>query len=823
MKYLANMQYKVMKHSALLLGFLLYFGVQTSLFAQVDSFGSLDRMYIDNISAVAGTDVAVHFYMQNDETISSASIPITYNPDYLTLDSVDFGNSRIEYIANKIISPSQPSDIHGHFMISFFVLLEDAVPAGDGLLCTAHFTVADSAALGNQFSIDTLFYPPGGEFIFVEATQSTIIVPQFEAGSVLVEQENFAPAISAAATESVFEGDSLAFVVSASDINNDSLVFVCSNKPTGSTFKMIDNNSALFSWTPGFVGPYSADGSPFKLNLWVSDGKTSSETEVLIHVVNKNRKPVISTVSNLSYESGDNVEILLDASDADFDSLTWNIVSMPDGAVFSEGSQSTVSWQTTLNDTGSYPLEFIVTDPYGFSDTLTSSIYLAPTVAYELSMTNDIGYPGDKVSIDINLDNKLPIGSFNLLINYDPSALSLLSITNDSSRTSSFEYFSYVKDVDNIIGNVRIIGVADLSGNNSTYLANGNGAIAALELRIFGNINLSGINIPVKFMFLDEPVYNDNTFEDTLGVKIEQGAITYINGSVQVESLGEVLIGDINLNGIAFDIGDAIYFTNFFMNPFTFPFNPLQYANSDVNRDNIVGSIADLVSLINIISTGGTQAPKRATEEKILTANIITEKNDNGTIISYDADFSIGGILITVAGGSLSADDIENVTDNMTIDFAEGADSSRILVYSLDGNSMPSGNYSFVQLHSDSDVEILSIEAASSDGVLAAVENRAKEVVIPTSFELSQNYPNPFNPETNISFSLPNQTDLTLEIFNILGKKVRVLIDDTFAAGHHVVTWDGRNDTGVEVASGVYFYRMQTETNFQTKKMLFLK
>ncbi|HDL00877.1 MAG TPA: T9SS type A sorting domain-containing protein [candidate division Zixibacteria bacterium] len=159
----------------------------------------------------------------------------------------------------------------------------------------------------------------------------------------------------------------------------------------------------------------------------------------------------------------------------------------------------------------------------------------------------------------------------------------------------------------------------------------------------------------------------------------------------------------------------------------------------------------------------------------------------------------------------------------MTIDFTEGADSSRILVYSLDGNSMPSGNYSFVQLHSDSDVEILSIEAASSDGVLALVENRAKEVVIPTSFELSQNYPNPFNPETNISFSLPNQTDLTLEIFNILGKKVRVLIDDTFAAGHHVVMWDGRNDTGVEVASGVYFYRIQTETNFQTKKMLFLK
>ena len=112
---------------------------------------------------------------------------------------------------------------------------------------------------------------------------------------------------------------------------------------------------------------------------------------------------------------------------------------------------------------------------------------------------------------------------------------------------------------------------------------------------------------------------------------------------------------------------------------------------------------------------------------------------------------------------------------------------------------------------------------ASSDGVLALVETVQKEMTMPVSFELLQNYPNPFNPETNISFSLPEQTDVTLEIFNILGKKVRILIDEPFAAGRHAVVWDGRNDNGAEVASGVYLYRMQTETIHQTKKMLFLK
>ncbi len=823
MKYLAEVPTNLKNKFALLLGLLLYFMVCSPVFSQVDAFGTLDRMYIDNASVMAGNDVAVHFYMQNDELISSASIPLKYNTDYLTLDSLDFRGSRIDYIANKMTTPGLIGDIDGHFLVSFFILFEDAVPVGDGRLFTAYFSVADSAILGSTFAIDTLFYPPGGEFIFVEASQSAIIVPQFEAGSISVQKENFAPTISAIASESIFEGDSLHFIVTASDANNDSLVFVCSNKPSGSTFEMLDNKSALFSWKPDFVGPYSSDGSPFKLNLWVSDGDMSAETEVNLQVVNKNRRPIISSASPLSYESGDLVEIIIDAFDADFDQLTYQLLDIPQAALFTQGSPSVISWQTTLNDTGSFPIQIVVSDPSGFSDTLNAPLYLASVAAYELSISTATGYPGDKVSIEINLDNKLPIGSFNLLVNYDPSALSLIAITNDSSRTSSFEYFSYTNNVDNIIGNVRIVGVADQSGNNNQLLLAGNGSLATLDLRIIGNINLSGLNIPVRFMFLDEPIYDDNTLTDSVGTKIVQEAITYFDGSVQVMSLGVVLIGDINVNGIAFDIGDAIYFTNYFMNPFSFPFNPLQFANSDINRDNIVGSIADLVSLINVISNGGNLPPKRIAEEQTLNALLYTEKQDAGTALYYDADFAVGGIFITVAANSISADDVENLTDGMTIDYTQGAELSRILVYSLDGNSMPDGNHAFIQFHSDSDVQILSVEVASSDGILAIVENLHKGSSLPTAFALSQNYPNPFNPSTNISFSLPEQTDVSLEVFNILGKKVRVLINESFAAGQHIVEWDGRNDNGVEVASGVYFYRMQTETNFQTKKMLFLK
>ncbi len=819
MIYLAYLHKKIMQHIALLLGILLYFGVQSSAFGQVDSFGTLDRMYIEKASAIAGSDVVVSFYMQNDETISSGSVPLTYNTGYLTLNSIDFTGSRIDYIANKMVTPSQAVDIDGHFLVTFFTLSEDPVVAGDGLLFTAHFTLDDSASNGDLFAIDTLFYPPGGEMIFVEATQAVIIRPQFDAGSVAVEKENFVPLISATTSESVLEGENLSFVVSASDANNDSLVFVCSNKPTGAIFEMIDNNSARFSWDPDFVGPYSSDGSPFKLKLLVSDGSSSAETEMLINVVNKNRKPTISTVSNMDYESGDLVQLVIDASDADFDMLTWETSLIPNDAIFTEGAQATFNWQTTIDDTGSFPVQFIVTDPSGFSDTLASAIYLTAVELYELSITSAEGSPDEKVSVSLNLDNKLPIGSFILLVHYDPSALSLISVSNDTSRTSSFEYFSYTNNADNAAGNIRIVGIADLSGNNNSYLASGTGSIVDFDFRIFGNLSLSGLNIPMTFKFID---MDDNTFTDSLGVKVVQEAITYINGSILITSLGEINTGDINLNGIAFEISDAIYFTNYFMNPFTAPFNPLQYANSDINHDNIVASIADLVALINVITKGG-QGKIAVGEGNNLNATLLTEKNDDGIRISYESDFEIGGLLITFAGDDVTADNVLNLTDNMTLDFASGAESNRILVYSLDGNQMPDGNHAFVQLDLESDIEILSVEVSSSDGVLATVETSHKEMTLPTTFTLSQNYPNPFNPSTQISFSLPEQTDVSLDVYNVLGKKVRVLINESFAAGNHTVVWDGRNDAGAEVASGIYFYRMMTEMNHQTKKMLFLK
>ncbi len=94
---------------------------------------------------------------------------------------------------------------------------------------------------------------------------------------------------------------------------------------------------------------------------------------------------------------------------------------------------------------------------------------------------------------------------------------------------------------------------------------------------------------------------------------------------------------------------------------------------------------------------------------------------------------------------------------------------------------------------------------------------------LPKQFELGQNVPNPFNPNTVIKFAVPKPSEVRVEVFNVLGQKVRTLIDEFSPAGNRRVEWDGTDDNGNSVASGVYLYRMRAGDFDETKKMLLLK
>ncbi|MBL7136480.1 MAG: T9SS type A sorting domain-containing protein [Candidatus Marinimicrobia bacterium] len=96
-------------------------------------------------------------------------------------------------------------------------------------------------------------------------------------------------------------------------------------------------------------------------------------------------------------------------------------------------------------------------------------------------------------------------------------------------------------------------------------------------------------------------------------------------------------------------------------------------------------------------------------------------------------------------------------------------------------------------------------------------------MALPTEFDLSQNYPNPFNPTTNIEFAVPEKADVKIVVYNMLGQKIVDLANKAYQPGHYQVIWNGKDASGCDVSSGVYFYRMTAGDFTKTSKMIFLK
>jgi hypothetical protein len=88
---------------------------------------------------------------------------------------------------------------------------------------------------------------------------------------------------------------------------------------------------------------------------------------------------------------------------------------------------------------------------------------------------------------------------------------------------------------------------------------------------------------------------------------------------------------------------------------------------------------------------------------------------------------------------------------------------------------------------------------------------------------LSQNWPNPFNPQTTIPYSLPFTGSVRLTVFNILGQEVTTLVNQTQAAGTYTVEWNGRDQSGMSVASGLYLYRLDLPDRAESRKMILVR
>ena len=171
-----------------------------------------------------------------------------------------------------------------------------------------------------------------------------------------------------------------------------------------------------------------------------------------------------------------------------------------------------------------------------------------------------------------------------------------------------------------------------------------------------------------------------------------------------------------------------------------------------------------------------------------------------------------GATVVQDTSAQICAYILENQGQNLEFEFSYGSRglNKQIKEYGIYEPETSKTEKGAIQIDSSRDCYYVSFRVVQND------------TPTPASIEIT-NYPNPFNPETKLFFSLPNEQNIKLTVYNLKGQKVKQLVSGQFAAGEHSVVWAGKDDNGKQVSSGLYFYKLKTNEKVISKKMLLLK
>jgi hypothetical protein len=141
------------------------------------------------------------------------------------------------------------------------------------------------------------------------------------------------------------------------------------------------------------------------------------------------------------------------------------------------------------------------------------------------------------------------------------------------------------------------------------------------------------------------------------------------------------------------------------------------------------------------------------------------------------------------------------------------------------GDEISGAKYSYVDRGVSEGTNYYWFEDVSLDGnrSIHGPALASRKPAVPVAFTLAQNYPNPFNPNTEISYDLPHDCHVNLVIYNVAGQRVATLVDGFQTAGQKIARWDGKDASGINVSSGVYFYQIKAANFSAIKKMILLR
>lgn len=273
---------------------------------------------------------------------------------------------------------------------------------------------------------------------------------------------------------------------------------------------------------------------------------------------------------------------------------------------------------------------------------------------------------------------------------------------------------------------------------------------------------------------------------------------------------------DLNSDGLVdvFDIGRILDVFNASIPKAAAKGAPVTVANDGINVSSSIGLASSMDDL-------GDQFTLAITAEQVKRIAgyqfSVIYNPENYELVSVDE----GGLLTSKDGPSLFIYNDKN----------EGSVVVAGILYDINDKYAAEGSgvlatLKFNWINDDiTEITVDNIKLMDANQKLNTIEQQIleKPIALPNDFNLAQNYPNPFNPETTIKYALPKSVQVELTIYNILGQKVKTLINEEQKAGFKRITWNGTNDYGLKVASGIYIYRLKAGDFVHQMKMVFLK
>lgn len=505
--------------------------------------------------------------------------------------------------------------------------------------------------------------------------------------------------------------------------------------------------------------------------------------------------------------------VLAHDTDEPFQTLT---ITADHGGVFN-GVQDggTLAGTVCFSEIGSYDATLTLSDG---TDQTIIVVHVNVTEALDFAELTipcgDAVAPGSDVEICIQLNSYCQVGGFEIMICWDCTALTLTNAAPTTWINEGWEYFNWVRDPMGC-GSARFVWIADTPerGTGAPY-PGGDNPIICLTFHLASGLPFSA-EIPITFCNEGPNDYTSNTISDRTGNYFFQPTLN--DGCIYLADPG-TFRGDPNMNCFEYEVADAvlvaqrlIYGRSVWAGDDNIPNVPpcdrhhlgndqAQEAAADLNG-NGYADIADLVRFVNILN--GFVFPK--TDPAAGQASFFM--NDGAVRVSSNVE--VGGALVKIAhSGEIGTPVAANGMDILSND-ANGVLS--VVVYSQTAKRIPAGDQPLFTLTGTGTIT----EASAADSYGELMESRVG-APLPTAFSVDQNYPNPFNGKTLIKFALPNESDVTVNIYSVTGQLVETL-KGHFAAGEQSIVWDAN------VSSGVYFAKVSAGSESRTLRMTLLK